>query len=851
MTESNKKSRTKKGGKTLTTKLPDDIKEKSYLTRHVDTSIAILDSPENDIVLESLLFLSKYADLCLINLNYLQQRGLLQKILKLLDRNICILRLCLRLLNILLSIEDVMIEFDQEEYDSDIQRITNFYIYHKDLHVKEFAVSILSKVASSCRITSLIFSLDLLHPILSALKSVKNVNLLQMSMILLDGLLTAPAALCILPEVKNFDISTIVKLLQHPEGEVNAQAFKIISKLTFFCLNVYQVMFKKEKIVEKMMNVVMDPLQRDNHEISMKIILDCMNSDVTSTYFIESLEFLKFCAWVKTCESDYLPKCADIFLKLSSIPSIRQTLFDLSVEESILYFLRSKEKYVLNRACAAISNMSEHPYCCDHMLTGKVVQTIFNILERTDDEIDPQNEVAIKTLCNLTKRSLKTLQFLFKLEAQQKFFELFTKGLATLSPEAYLNITEIIYHFVVYPEYQKSIVNSKLFTELLKASQSECEKVAVLSLEIITFCMVKPIFLELFTNLNGPTIIVQQLKSTTNPKLRNCLLILIHSAISNDSITLEFLKNGLVNVLREFSEEIRESAPIIETILNLSYNIYLPLKFFETHRLEITDKLNNQFYLINGYWTDEFPFLDIIRCENLSTISSIYVVDYTYDAAEPTCSISNMSFNTMDSDESKNYAISPNERSLTTSKLLRNSEHFSKVTPDYEINYGDLSPDPFLPKYINNINKLFEDETSIINKIRILSKFVDTILCGPNESLKIPQKFHTFKLHIQSLKFKFGTNMIPIGYLRIGFYCERALLFKAIADRTCIPCSLVRGKNQVYWNEVALLQQEDDDMNSSKIVFYIVDLMHDIGSLMAVGTREADFYCNSNDFKYM
>ncbi|XP_072382050.1 uncharacterized protein [Diabrotica undecimpunctata] len=767
MTESNKKSRTKKGGKTLTTKLPDDIKEKSYLTRHVDTSIAILDSPENDIVLESLLFLSKYADLCLINLNYLQQRGLLQKILKLLDRNICILRLCLRLLNILLSIEDVMIEFDQEEYDSDIQRITNFYIYHKDLHVKEFAVSILSKVASSCRITSLIFSLDLLHPILSALKSVKNVNLLQMSMILLDGLLTAPAALCILPEVKNFDISTIVKLLQHPEGEVNAQAFKIISKLTFFCLNVYQVMFKKEKIVEKMMNVVMDPLQRDNHEISMKIILDCMNSDVTSTYFIESLEFLKFCAWVKTCESDYLPKCADIFLKLSSIPSIRQTLFDLSVEESILYFLRSKEKYVLNRACAAISNMSEHPYCCDHMLTGKVVQTIFNILERTDDEIDPQNEVAIKTLCNLTKRSLKTLQFLFKLEAQQKFFELFTKGLATLSPEAYLNITEIIYHFVVYPEYQKSIVNSKLFTELLKASQSECEKVAVLSLEIITFCMVKPIFLELFTNLNGPTIIVQQLKSTTNPKLRNCLLILIHSAISNDSITLEFLKNGLVNVLREFSEEIRESAPIIETILNLSYNIYLPLKFFETHRLEITDKLNNQFYLINGYWT------------------------------------------------------------------------------------GDLSPDPFLPKYINNINKLFEDETSIINKIRILSKFVDTILCGPNESLKIPQKFHTFKLHIQSLKFKFGTNMIPIGYLRIGFYCERALLFKAIADRTCIPCSLVRGKNQVYWNEVALLQQEDDDMNSSKIVFYIVDLMHDIGSLMAVGTREADFYCNSNDFKYM
>ncbi|XP_057667082.1 uncharacterized protein LOC130900462 isoform X2 [Diorhabda carinulata] len=837
MEKDQRKTRVKK----LNAKLPDDIKEKSYLTRNVDTSIAILNSPEDDIVLEALLFLSKYADICLINLNYLQQKGLLKKVLDLFDRNICVLRLSLRLLSTLLTIEDVVFEFDQGIYDNYIKRITEFYITHKDSYVKEFSVTILMKLANSCRITSLIFSVDLLNPILATLKSLKNLGLLQNTMALFDALLTAPAALSVLPELKNFDASVIVNYLKHTDKEVKMLAFKIISKLTLFALDNYQTMFKNQKLVEKMMEVVMNPELKVNHALAMQIISNCLNSDITSTYFIESVQFLEFCCWVKTCDNEYLYQSVDIFLKLSAIPSIRQILFDLSVEESILYFLRSNEKCILNKTCEAISYMSEHKYCCEHMLTTTVVGTIFNMLDRTDDEEDPQNDIAYRTLANLTKRSFKAMSILNQLGAQAKFIDLFSKGLTVMSDESFSNVTEILYHFVVHPNYQHTVVNSRLFKELLKAIQSNHENVSNLSTEMITYCLANPDFVDLFLNQNGPEIVVETLNGTNSLKLQKSLLVLIHCMLYNEAVTVEFIKAGLIKVLKDFPEHIKVRSPLIKTVLDLIFNAYLPLKFYETHRLHITDKLNNQFYLINGVWRGSFPFLDILRYEKVAPIVSIYVVDYTYEVKEPYEKLSNTS--------SSLFEESKLDFMVDSMILKRSLNTFFHRESAHSIHYGDLSPDPYLPKYIYHINKLFEEgkEKSLIDKIRMLSIYVDTMMCGPDESLKVPQKYHTFLLHIQSLKLKLGTNMIPIGYLRIGFHCERSLLFKAIADRICIPCSLVQGENHIYWNEVALL--EDDNSKSGPVlVFYIVDLMNRVGSLIPVGSRDADQYCNEKHY---
>lgn len=58
--------------------------------------------------------------------------------------------------------------------------------------------------------------------------------------------------------------------------------------------------------------------------------------------------------------------------------------------------------------------------------------------------------------------------------------------------------------------------------------------------------------------------------------------------------------------------------------------MYLPLKFHLKGRLEISDKLDSGFYLIDGYKSGEFPFLTTLLGEHITTDYTVYTVDYSY-----------------------------------------------------------------------------------------------------------------------------------------------------------------------------------------------------------------------------
>lgn len=62
------------------------------------------------------------------------------------------------------------------------------------------------------------------------------------------------------------------------------------------------------------------------------------------------------------------------------------------------------------------------------------------------------------------------------------------------------------------------------------------------------------------------------------------------------------------------------------------------------------------------------------------------------------------------------------------------------------------------------------------------------------------------EVHLKQIKECLETSVIPLGQLRVGSYLERALLFKAIADRICLPAALIRGEYGVSWIEIAIPQ---------------------------------------------
>ena len=98
-----------------------------------------------------------------------------------------------------------------------------------------------------------------------------------------------------------------------------------------------------------------------------------------------------------------------------------------------------------------------------------------------------------------------------------------------------------------------------------------------------------------------------------------------------------------------------------------------------------------------------------------------------------------------------------------------------------------------------------------------------------------------------------GTSILPLGRLKVGQYIERAMLFKVLADRVHVACSLVRGQYARAWVEIAIAEEEygppsDYDPTPplpSRLLRpnYIVNLMDRPGQLIQIGTVEADIYC--------
>ncbi|XP_068565875.1 armadillo repeat-containing protein 3 isoform X2 [Cebidichthys violaceus] len=107
------------------------------------------------------------------------------------------------------------------------------------------------------------------------------------------------------------------------------------------------------------------------------------------------------------------------------------------------------------------------------------------------------------------------------------------------------------------------------------------------------------------------------------------------------------------------------------------------------------------------------------------------------------------------------------------------------------------------------------------------------------------EKLHEFPwvLHLSELKIQLQSNVVPIGLISRGIYCHRALLFKCLADCIRMSCTLVRGEYNRAWNEVLLFNGNPSrNERSSKPCHYIVDLMHQPGSLLTASTPAAVRY---------
>ncbi|CAI9561345.1 unnamed protein product, partial [Staurois parvus] len=99
--------------------------------------------------------------------------------------------------------------------------------------------------------------------------------------------------------------------------------------------------------------------------------------------------------------------------------------------------------------------------------------------------------------------------------------------------------------------------------------------------------------------------------------------------------------------------------------------------------------------------------------------------------------------------------------------------------------------DQELNDYISEASRTILPLPHIREQVVALAQFVAEKMGSAIEKDRL-QEF-SWELHISELKFELKSNVIPIGKIKKGIFYHRALLYKAVADRIGIACTLERG----------------------------------------------------------
>ncbi|XP_067661533.1 armadillo repeat-containing protein 3-like [Haliotis asinina] len=149
--------------------------------------------------------------------------------------------------------------------------------------------------------------------------------------------------------------------------------------------------------------------------------------------------------------------------------------------------------------------------------------------------------------------------------------------------------------------------------------------------------------------------------------------------------------------------------------------------------------------------------------------------------------------------------------------------------------------DPTLFKYLEDVVEKIQPLATTRLQVVALAEYVAEKMGGAIEKGQVTN--FSWELPLSQIKFELKSNVVPIGKIKAGIHVHRALLFKTLADRIAVGCSLTRGEYNRAWNEV-MLPQEDEVAGGARYPPkpYIVDLIHEPGKLLPVNTPEAVSY---------
>ncbi|XP_078488851.1 armadillo repeat-containing protein 3 isoform X5 [Ciona intestinalis] len=566
----------------------------------------------------------------------------------------------------------------------------------------------------------------------------------------------------------------------------------------------------------------------DLHVHALSVLSNCLEDtesldDIRSTGGLERL--LSFATEAST-SPEVQANTARALSRAAKNVENGKILHEQEAEKTLITMTGSESDIVRIAACQAIATLSNNLAAKDAFGKSEGIPPLINLLSAENPMV---REAATLALANLTLTNTNNANEVLTSGGVEQLLSLlqFNKESVVINSAACLvNMAQDI--TIRNDIFKRGIVAS--LTEPLKSKSPRVQ--SKIAQAVSTFMAGAEARSEICQH-GGLEPLVQLLKSGDADVRRNasCALLM---CCADPPTAAAISKLGGLEILQEINSSEQRcnnfSVAAFEKLLDSN----LPAKYSLTGRLASHNIITDGFYDA-GQLRPESKFfsLDEISKQEVNQKRPILLVN---------CKATDVVKSQDDSSEKGSRVSSKASYTRRKKKdkeaLMR--EEAERIRAEKEDGVYHPPVDTVLQSYFDNVTKYILPMPSTREQIVALAQFVVDKMGGEIDRGKMSD--FSWELHIAELKYDLKSNIIPIGKIQYGIHYHRALLYKVLADKIGVPCSLVRGEYNRAWNEVTIAASLEKGAARYPPTRYIIDLMHDTGKLIRTDSPEAVQY---------
>ncbi|XP_028175545.1 uncharacterized protein LOC114363880 [Ostrinia furnacalis] len=808
------------------------------------TSILLLESAEPEILCQTLRAITKFSAQDMANRNVLFNLNAIRYILPHVEHpELNIKRFALKALAQLCQLprgpEQVLAN------SQNLRKIAFMLVKMEDVFVLEFASLVLSELTREPLGCEQLVSANILSSLFSRMKNSLDPDVQKNCLQTLSNLLDDPVCASEVTKNQQFSWPSLLALMQSKYLAIQHAALRTVDQLICrYKDQVVQRTFRASTGVLDLCDILESYEFRDVHTQVLGVLRNYVETEENAAHLYQSGCILRLLAYLEMALPAMKPHCLAVLTKMSFTSNGRDALYQTGTDLVFCHQLLSSNVELLADAAMGVANMTKLLPAAVRMSDTNIIEALCAILG--DDAavwfyIRMNSLRALAELCRIipkaafslvepkTFASLRNINKKFKdnpIEAQR------------LAVQCYINLQN--YHVST-----KAMLNPEFMQELLNILQRIDINLKIMTCTVLSGLMAEDMAKELFTSRKGEEAVSNNL-SIEHIGLRTALCKLIACSVTDDGADV-YLELGTIHYMvgnRLARYVVGAWEPALEAI----FRRHPAAQLAYTGRLDINDFTQEGFY-VQKRLGESFPTIQALMEQKPPHRDPVFICMFhqpPFDVASglDIRSPHHQSESKLGMSSSRlRVPLLPDDHNLRSYLLklriwfgdpAKSLHYFEIENAHYEVRYRD---------------KCEEVSSSLKQRATLLGEFVAEQMSGLSQERDC--SVASVDLHLQDIMNELNSCVIGIGWVRCGGALERAILYKALADRVGLPCALRRAGSAHAWCEIAVAELEpgqhlDQVENYPAGLLranYVVDLVEAPGRLLPRGGHEAARVC--------